>query len=169
MAGINECTRHYLVKRLTTDPEWDIYEKNTNKIDRKKSRLQDEYKQHLVDYFDESLGPLRETAVGEFIFKECNLSIKKATRHPEPQNNPDKLWLRQEWSKTEINFINNCIFIDESAFDINMRPSTARLSRGTPAVIITPLTKAASYTTLGAISSMGVANIEIQVLVSPKK
>lgn len=50
-----------------------------------------------------------------------------------------------------------------------MRPSTARSSRGTPAVIITPLTKADSHTTLGAISSMGVANIEIRVPVPPKK
>lgn len=190
MAGINERTGQQWAKRLATDPEWDIYEKNTNKVNRKKSQLQDEHKQHLIGYFDEypqartkdavdSLTEnfenfsLKETVVGEFISKECNISIKKATRHPEPRNNPDKLRLRREWvetwSKTEMNFISNCIFIDESAFDINMRPSTARSARGTPAVIITPSTKAASHTILGAISSMGVVNIEIRVPVPPKK
>lgn len=107
------------------------------------------------------------------LFKECNLLIKKATRDPEPRNNPQKLQLRREWvenwSKTEINFINKCIVIDGSAFDINMRPSTARSARGTPAVIITPSTKAASHTILGVISSMGVVNTEIRVPVPSKK
>ncbi|KAI7899591.1 uncharacterized protein BX663DRAFT_576911 [Cokeromyces recurvatus] len=28
--------------------------------------------------------------------------------------------------KTDMNYTKNCIFIDESAFDINIKPSTAR-------------------------------------------
>jgi hypothetical protein len=59
--------------------------------------------------------------------------------------------------------------MDESAFDINMRPSTARSARGTPAVIVTPSTKATGHAILGAISAMGVINIEIRVPRPPKK
>lgn len=50
-----------------------------------------------------------------------------------------------------------------------MRPSTARLARGTPAVIITPSTKAASHAILGVISSMRVVNTEIRVPAPSKK
>lgn len=28
----------------------------------------------------------------------------------------------EEWSKTDMSFLENCVFIDESGFDINMRP-----------------------------------------------
>jgi hypothetical protein len=68
-----------------------------------------------------------------------------------------------------MDFNTNCIFIDESAFDINMRTSTARSARGTPAVVIIPSTKAISHTILGAISAMEVINIEIRVLVGIRK
>lgn len=116
---------------------------------------------------------LKETVVGEFISKECNLSIKSITCHPKARNDPDKPKIRrewvEEWSKTSMDFNKNCIFTDESAFDINMRPSTARSARGAPAIVVTPSTKAISRTILGAISAMGVINIEIQVPVPPKK
>ncbi|KAG1096685.1 hypothetical protein G6F42_018321 [Rhizopus arrhizus] len=60
-----------------------------------------------------------------------------------------------------IDYLSNCVFVDESAFDINMRPSTARSAKGTPAIFTTPSTHAVSHTILGAISAMGVVNIEI--------
>ncbi|KAI9249562.1 hypothetical protein EDC94DRAFT_589102 [Helicostylum pulchrum] len=190
MSGINERTGQQWAKRLREDPEWDIYEKNTNKVNRKPSQLQEEHKKYLISYFDEfpqartkdavdslteNFGnfSLKETVVGEFISKECNLSIKTVTRHLKARNGPDRLKVRREWvemwSKTSIDFNTNCIFIDESAFDINIRPSTGRSARGTPAVVITPSTKAISHTILGAISAMGVINIEIRVPVPPKK
>ncbi|KAI8078541.1 hypothetical protein BDF21DRAFT_46386 [Thamnidium elegans] len=53
-----------------------------------------------------------------------------------------------------MDFNTNCIFIDESAFDINMRPSTRKSARGAPAVVITLSTKVISLTILGAISAM---------------
>lgn len=53
--------------------------------------------------------------------------------------------------------------MDESAFDANMRPSTARSAKGTPAIVTTPSTRAMSHTILGAISAMGVVNIKIRL------
>ncbi|KAG2190476.1 hypothetical protein INT47_003004, partial [Mucor saturninus] len=190
MSEVNERTGQQWAKRLREDAEWNIYEKNTNRVNRKTSQLQEEHKQFLINYYDEfpqartkdavdSLTEnfenfsLKETVVGEFISKECNLSIKRITRHPKARNDPVKLKARrewvEEWSKTSMDFNTNCIFIDESAFDINMRPSTARSARGTPAIVVTPSTKAISHTILGAISAMGVINIEIRVPVPPKK
>ncbi|KAI8642306.1 hypothetical protein BD408DRAFT_387596, partial [Parasitella parasitica] len=97
LSGVNERTGQQWAKRLREDPEWDIYEKNTNKVNRKSSQLQEEHKLYLINYFDEfsqartkdavdSLTEnfenfsLKETVVGEFISRECNLSIKSVTR-----------------------------------------------------------------------------------------
>ncbi|OAC99616.1 hypothetical protein MUCCIDRAFT_167033 [Mucor lusitanicus CBS 277.49] len=69
-----------------------------------------------------------------------------------------------------MDYLNNCVFVDESAFDINMRPATARSASGTPAIVTTPSTRAVSHTILGAISAMGVVNIEIRLPnMKPKK
>lgn len=82
----------------------------------------------LAENFDNF--SLKETVVGEFIYKECNLSIKSITCHPKARNDYEKLKVRCEWvemwSKISMDFKTNCIFIDESTFDINMRPSTER-------------------------------------------
>ncbi|KAI9493250.1 hypothetical protein BDB00DRAFT_907518 [Zychaea mexicana] len=40
-------------KRLKEDPDWNIYEKQANKANRKQSQLQHEHKQHLIEFFDE--------------------------------------------------------------------------------------------------------------------
>lgn len=49
---------------------------------------------------------LKETVAGEFISKECNLSIKTITRHPKARNDLDKFQVRREWvemwSKTSV-------------------------------------------------------------------
>ncbi|KAI8636756.1 hypothetical protein BD408DRAFT_425606 [Parasitella parasitica] len=62
-----------------------------------------------------------------------------------------------------MDYTKNCIFIDESAFDINMKPLTARSIRGTPAIVITPSARAVSHTILGTISVIGVVNMKIRI------
>lgn len=59
-----------------------------------------------------------------------------------------------------MNHTKDCVFIDESAFDINIKLSIARSARGTPAVVTTPSAKAVSHTILGAICLLGVVNME---------
>ena len=45
--------------------------------------------------------------------------------------------------------------LDESGFDINMRPPSAWSTVGTPTIVETKLTKATLETMLSAISAMG--------------
>lgn len=68
-----------------------------------------------------------------------------------------------------MNYPQNCIFIDESAFDINMRPSYRRAVRGAPATATTPSTRAESHTILGAICAVGVANVDVRVAQTNKR
>ncbi|KAK4511451.1 medium-chain fatty acid-CoA ligase faa2 [Mucor velutinosus] len=47
-AGINPRTAQGSVKRMNEEPEWDIYGKLTNKVNRAGSQLQDEHKHFLL-------------------------------------------------------------------------------------------------------------------------
>lgn len=62
---------------------------------------------------------------------------------------------------TDMNYLENCVFVDESAFDINMRPPSGWSVKGIPAITTTPTTKAVSHTVLGAISTKFVIAIEL--------
>lgn len=81
LSGINERTAQNWAKRLREDPEWDIYEKNTNKVNRKTSSTQEEHKAHAKDAVDnltenlESFN-LKETGAKDFISEECDLSTR---------------------------------------------------------------------------------------------
>lgn len=92
--------------------------------------------------------------------------IQKITRHPAPRNDPTKIanriaWV-EKWSKTDMDYLENCVFVDESAFDINMRPPGGWSIKGTPAIVITPTTRAVSHTVLGAISAKYVVSMELR-------
>lgn len=149
-------------KRLKEEPDWNIYEKQTNVSNRKPSQLQKEHKEHLIQFFDEypqatrrdaveSLTEefenfsLKETSVGNFILHECNLTFKRATLHPVARNSAENREKRYQWAKkwvqtTDMNFLENDVFVDEAGFNINMRSPNARSLKGMPAVIKTPST-----------------------------
>lgn len=103
---------------------------------------------------------------------ECNLSFKRAKLRSSEQNSEDKLRQRFEWierwTSTDMDYFSNCVFVDESGFDIDMRPPSAWSIVGTPAIVETKSTKVTSHTILGAISAMGVVDIELRVAEKPK-
>ena len=51
------------VKRLKEDPEWKIYEKQTNMSNRKPPQLQNEHEQHLAQFFSKFPQATRRDAV----------------------------------------------------------------------------------------------------------
>jgi hypothetical protein len=189
-AGVKVRTGQAWSARMKEDPNWNIYEKQTNQNKVGTGQLQEKHKAFLLDYFDEYPSArvkdaidgltenfenfsLKETVVGKYIREDCNLTIKKVTRHPHARNTDNTRKERHDWvktwSKTDMDFNSNCVFIDESAFDINMRLPTARSARGTPVIITTPTTRAISHTILGAICPMGVVNMEIRVPLKSKR
>lgn len=98
--------------------------------------------------------------------KECNLSFKKITRHPAARNDETKIANHLAWvekrSQTDMNFLENCVFIDESGFDINMRPPGGWSEKGTPAIVTTPSTRGVSHTVLGAITAKFIVSMELR-------
>lgn len=110
---------------------------------------------------------IAKTAVHDFMTNECALTIKKAHLEPKERNSPDSITARFNWvtnlMTTDIDYQSNCVFIDESAFHINLSRSMVWSKKGTRAVVVQPKTRAKTTTILGAISSQGIINIKVRV------
>jgi hypothetical protein len=164
----------------------EYFRKRHNKVNRKVSQLQEEHKQHLLELFDKNLQATKQDAVDSLTqaFERFNLKktvvdnfilydYKKNYTHPTERNSPETLEERYDWVisilKTDMDFLSNCVFVDEAAFNINMRSPFGRSISGTPAIEETPSTRAVSHTILGAISAVGVVSVDLREPIKPKK
>lgn len=59
-------------------------------------------------------------------------------------------------------YMQNCVFLDESGFDVNMRRTRGWSKQGTQAVAETPSARGASHTIIGAISALSMLALGIQ-------
>ncbi|ORE00840.1 hypothetical protein BCV72DRAFT_218409 [Rhizopus microsporus var. microsporus] len=103
--------------------------------------LQVEYKQVILEYIDENPSAVLEqvmdqllqkfqdfkvskSTVNNFVRTECNLSLKKPQFQPVDRSSEEKIQERfdwvHKWKCTDMDFRTNCIFLDESAFHINL-------------------------------------------------
>jgi hypothetical protein len=57
----------------------------------------------------------------------------------------------------------NCVFLDESAFHINLKRGMAWSKKGTPTMVTVPTTKANATSILGAISATGLINVSLRI------
>ncbi|CEP16997.1 hypothetical protein [Parasitella parasitica] len=142
--------------------------------------LNEEHQKYLVEMIDENPSlvldqmmdsltsqfeglQISKTAFYNFVKDKCRISVKRAYFHSVERNSPAKIRERKEWvqrwQQTDMDYISNCIFIDESGFNINMKRSIAWAKKGERAIVKVPKTKASNITILGAISSYGVVNI----------
>ncbi|KAG1392301.1 hypothetical protein G6F58_012540 [Rhizopus delemar] len=133
-------------------------------IDANPSAAVVEVTDHLLNRFDDL--KVSRSTVYNFMRSECNLSLKKADFHSIERNSPAKIeerhdWVRK-WKNTDMNFLTNCVFLDESAFDINMKRSRAWSKKGTPAIVTRPTTRANTTSILGAISAAGLISVGVK-------
>lgn len=109
---------------------------------------------------------ITKTTVYNFMTEKCALSFKKAHFHSKERNSPVSIEKRFDWvirwGETDMDYNSNCVFIDESAFHINLKRTMAWSKKGTRAEVIQPLTRAKTTTILGAISLYGIVNVKIR-------
>jgi hypothetical protein len=79
--------------------------------------------------------------------------------HSVKRNEEETINKRGEWiikytTTTNKDYLKNCVFIDESAFRINLKRSMAWSAKGTTPIVTVPNTRAKTHTILGAISVM---------------
>jgi hypothetical protein len=149
--------------------------------DRKK--LHEEYQAFLTDLLDENPSinieqaleqlttkfddlEVGKSAVHEFIRDDMGFTFKRAAFHSLKRNDEGAIEVRYEWAKkiveSDMSFLKNCVFIDESGFHINMNRSGAWARKGEIPVVKFENTRAVSHTILGAISAYAVVNISIR-------
>jgi transposase len=136
----------------------------TNLIDEKPSLVLDEMMENLMNQFSNL--QIKKTALYNFVTEKCSISLKRAHFHAIERNSPEKIedryiWVKF-WQETDMDFMSNCVFIDEAAFHINMKRSVAWSKKGERAVVVVPKTRAKTTTILGAISPFGVVNVKVR-------
>lgn len=133
-------------------------------IDENPSLVLDQMMDSLTSQFEDL--KVSKTTLYDFIKKKCKISVKRAYFYAVERNSVEKIQERKEWvqrwQKTDMDFMSNCIFIDESGFNINMNRSIAWSKKGERAIVTVPKTKASSITILGAVASYGVVNISVR-------
>jgi len=133
-------------------------------IDKKPSLTLDEIMDGLsAQFMDLSIS---KTAVYNFMKEKCRISLKKAHFHSAERNSSENIERRYKWIKrwmeTDMDYLSNCIFIDEAAFHINMKRNVAWSKIGSRAEVVIPKTRAKTTTILGAISPYGVINVKVR-------
>ena len=117
---------------------------------------------------------MKKSQVDTFIKDQCNLMVKQITCRFVARNSKEtrikrKEWV-EKWSQTDMSHLSNCVFVDVSALNINIRSFTTSSAKGTLAIVTTPSARAVSHTILGAILAINAVNIEIELPnLKPKK
>ncbi|KAI7876047.1 hypothetical protein K492DRAFT_135824, partial [Lichtheimia hyalospora FSU 10163] len=79
--------------------------------------------------------------------------------HSIQRTNPTKIKEEYDWlckrENTGMNFLTNCVLLDEYDFDFNMKRLGARSTKGTPVIITRSTTRPNTTSILGAISATG--------------
>ncbi|CEI89974.1 hypothetical protein RMCBS344292_04310 [Rhizopus microsporus] len=104
--------------------------------------------------------------VRDFMVNECALSFKKVYFYPTERNSLEKIQQRYEWvinwSKTDLDYQSNCVFIDEAAFNVNLKRTMGWSKKGERVIVEIPTTRAQTTTILGAISPHGIINVKVR-------
>jgi hypothetical protein len=96
-----------------------------------------------------------------------NFTFKRAAFHAEKRNNEETLEARYQWAtsiaNSDVEFLRNCVFIDESGFHVNLKRTGAWGLKGKTPIVEVEKTKAVSHSILGAISVFGVINTSVRM------
>ena len=79
--GISERRAQKWAKKLEGDKGWNIFEKQTNLVNRPKSQLDDRHKLHLLDFYDNWPQARIVDTMDSLTQKFSDLSVKKSTVH----------------------------------------------------------------------------------------
>ena len=112
-----------------------------------------------------------KSAAHEFIRDDVEFAFKRAAFYSLKRNDEGAIEARYEWAKkiveSDMSFLKNCIFIDESGFHINMNRSGAWTGKRETPVAKVENPRAVLHTILRAISAYAVVNISIRTPSAP--
>lgn len=151
-------------------------------------QLKDDHKRHIVTYLGENPGArldemmdsladnfnalkVSKSSLHRFVHDECFFTFKLARKECVDRNSPDKVKQRYVFAESvlasNIDYSKNCVFIDEAAFNINMKRSGGWAPKGETPVVKTPLTRAENRSVLGAVCYEGVVLMSLRKPITP--
>ncbi|OBZ86525.1 hypothetical protein A0J61_05429 [Choanephora cucurbitarum] len=96
------------------------------------------------------------------IIQFSNLSKISVTRNSEEALKKRKETILQWLADKEMDFENNCVFLDEAGFNLHMTRTRGWSKKGAPAKTTVPASKGTTIIILTAISSAGVIGISLE-------
>jgi hypothetical protein len=109
---------------------------------------------------------MSKSGVHQHMKTTCSLSVQVPRFEAIKKNSPENLEERYEWfmkwKDSDVDFVKNCIFIDESGFHINMKKGYAWGPVGIRPVVKVPQTRSPSHSVLGAITGNTILHVVLR-------
>lgn len=132
-------------------------------------------KDYLINFIDQKpnivLDVMMEKLTNhlyKYVTTNCNTSLKRAQFRPTECNSDTKVETTFKWVakllETDIDYMTICIFIDDSGFSNDLKGSMVWASVDEAPIVEVPNTRATSHTIIGAISPLGVVNVQLKIL-----
>lgn len=136
-------------------------------IDENTTAVLEQIKLDLCKEFETENLTISRSALHRFMRTVCALSMKRLEKIPARRNHIEVIEQRktevEKWiADDNMDFLKNCVFIDEAGFNINITRNRGWSKKGTPAKAIVPSARSTSITILGAISVDGVIDISLR-------
>lgn len=100
-------------------------------------------------------------------------TLKKVQLEPVERNTPERIQSRKEWvemvKRLGVDYMENCVFIDESGFNANLRRTQGWAPKGEMAKVKVATARANSISILGATCSKGLIKISLRKPIPPSK
>ncbi|RCH80193.1 hypothetical protein CU097_003821 [Rhizopus azygosporus] len=111
---------------------------------------------------------ISKSGVDKHLKESCSYTLKRITKIPAKRSSPDVVELRlrafEAWIKdSNISFMQSCIFIDESGFNLHTVRSQGRSKKRESAKVVVATARRPSVSILDAICSLGVVNVRLKV------
>lgn len=122
----------------------------------------EEIKAHLGQAFPE-VANISLSVLSKHIMKHCASTLKKAEIYRERRDDPEVRALRkayiQKIMSSNVQYMNNCVFLDETGFNLHIHRNFARSPRNQPARIKVATNGGTNLTVLAAISNFGTVSV----------
>jgi len=160
ITGFNIRTAQHYVKRYNDDEERRL------PVCHRKPRIgAEDIRQKLCGTFTGL--SISVSALHRHLVQKCRITLKKLEQLSAARDADRVINLRtekvEEWeAMQDLDFARNCVFIDESGFDLHIQRNFGRSLKGTPARGTVPTGRGVTVSILGAISEAGVIDISLK-------
>ncbi|KAG2211932.1 hypothetical protein INT47_004619 [Mucor saturninus] len=180
MAKTNRnCGIPYELKKVWNDSDGSVYPKGCVKRESKKNpdntKLEDKHTFFLIELIDKNpcitVMEAKEdlcskfsdlSGVGKHMKGKCELLLKESKLYTLTRDAPRTLKLRfdiiTQWKATGVDYMANCVFMDESGFNAHQIRKRAWARIGEPAIVTVPPQKGVNVSIIGCIAPWGIIN-----------